>query len=81
MHLVSLECLGFRNLDVNRYTTDYCYMPYIYIPLNLSGPAQLECNIVQGARTRIENKHLSERQRKDIVEQVRRRKWTWAVRI
>ena len=53
MHLVSLESLGFRNLNVNRYTTDYCYRPYI--PLNLSGHEQLECDDVQGAsHTRIE---------------------------
>ena len=42
MHLVSLESLGFRNLNVNGYTTDYCYRPYI--PLNLSGHGQLECD-------------------------------------
>ena len=51
MHLVSLKSLGFRN--VNRYTTDYCYRPYI--PLNLNGPGQLECDDVQDAsHTRIE---------------------------
>ena len=55
MHLVSLESLGFRNLNVNRYTTDYCYRPYI--PLNLSVPGQLECDDVQlqgASHTRIE---------------------------
>ena len=29
MHLVSLESLGFRSLNIN--TTDYCYRQYIYI--------------------------------------------------
>ena len=57
MHLVSLESLGFRNLNVNRYTTDYCYRPYI--PLNLSGHGQLECDDVQGAsHTRIKKTSL-----------------------
>ena len=40
-------------VNVNGYTTDYCYRPYI--PLNLSGHGQLECDDVQGAsHTRIE---------------------------
>ena len=46
MHHVSLEYFGFRNLNVNRYTTDYCYRPCI--PLYLSGPGQLKCDVVQG---------------------------------
>ena len=53
MHLVSLESLGFRHLNVHRYTTDYCYRPYI--ALNLSVHGQLECDDVQGdSHTRIE---------------------------
>ena len=47
MHLVSLESVGFRNLHVNRYTTDYYNRPYIL--LSLSGHGQLECDDVQGA--------------------------------
>ena len=30
MHLVSLESLGFRNINVNRYTTDYCYRQLLF---------------------------------------------------
>ena len=45
MHLVSLESLGFRNLNINRYTTDYCYRQYI--PLYLIVDIHMCVTLVQ----------------------------------